>query len=160
MSEIYINIPDAPGDGTKTSYEGQIRCYGISHGIDLPVVQKGAARTAGSSYHGSIELMHKLDKASPKLRQLAAKGAGLGNLTITRIRMLNGTSQAGEIITIKNCELAYLSMETRVNSGRDGVDDTPVEIFGIDYEDITWEYKIVTDGSVASSASAEFSALA
>ena len=104
--------------------------------------------------------MHKLDKASPKLRQLAAKGAGLGNLTITRIRMLNGTSQAGEIITIKNCELAYLRMETRVNSGRDGVDDTPVEIFGIDYEDITWEYKIVTDGSVASSASAEFSALA
>ena len=159
MSEIYVDISDAPGDATKEGFIGQIKCFGISHGIDLPVVQRGTARTAGSSYHGAIELVHRLDAASPKLRQLAAKGRGLGNVTVTRIRMLNGTSQAGEIISLTNCELAYLRSETRVNAARDDVDDVPLEVFGIDYEDIKWDYKIVENGQVSSNASAEFSAL-
>ena len=65
MSHFAVAITDIPGEETLVNWLDQITCRSMKHGIDMPVVAKGADRTDGASMHGSIVLEHDIDAATP-----------------------------------------------------------------------------------------------
>ena len=156
MSNILVKIPGIEGEATLPGYEGQIQCQAMQHGIDLPVVSQGAARTEGASIHASIMLVHEIDKSTPLLRLQTAQTTNLASVVITRMRMVGQEPKPAEIITLGTAELVSVYLETPL--GQDGRPaDMPVEVFVIDYEEIKWEYKYYVGGVEDSTVAGSYS---
>ena len=156
MSTLLTHIADAPGGGALRTFRAvqgtdvvgePIVCSKIQHGLDLPIVTSSTERTTGASLHGSIRLTHSLDKASPKLRELCATKANLGEVHIVRIGAGGVTSGDGdvEVIRLGGTKIGSVAMET--GSSADGPNNTPVEVFTLDYSEITWDWKEGTSWS-------------
>ena len=153
MSTILVYIPGIPGDGesrTIGTAQRTIRCTAMQHGIDLPVVTKGSARTPGYSVHGSVTLKHELDQATPKLREAACLGTDLGEVHIIRTTLEDGSRVDAETIKLGQTRLAHVSLETLPNGEGTGCADVPFEVFTLDYEEIVWDWRYRPDGGVAS----------
>ena len=132
----------------------------MQHGIDLPVVAKTAGRAAGYSMHGAIAFRHALDKATPKLRQAAAKGTVLGEVTILHMEVEGAASVVSETIRLGKTTVASVGMETATVVDSESGDlkpaALPYEVFELDYEEIVWERRYVApvaEGSTAATAS-------
>lgn len=156
MSTIFVSIPSVPGEATTAGFLDQIRCQGMQHGIDLPVMQHRATRIEGSSMHGSIRLTHSIDKATPKLRQAAAAAESKDEIIISRTRLVGETETALETITLKNAYVAQVNILMRLNETGDGPADMPIEEFTLDYEEITWDYKYMLGDATQSTVSATY----
>ena len=156
MSNILVSIPGIQGDAVLPGYEGQIQCVAMQHGIDLPVISQGAARTEGASIHGSVVLTHEIDSASPLLRLQTAETRNLATVVITRIRMVGTQPLPADIITLGHAELVSIYLETRVGADSRPA-DMPVEMFLIDYEEIKWEYKYFVGGVEDSTVAGRYS---
>ena len=146
MSHIIVEITDIPGEEGLTGFEGQITCRAMQHGVDMPVLAKGSDRTEGASVHASIVLEHNIDKASPLLREACARGTNISDVTITRIKVVGGTSQAADIVKLKTVKLVYVYLDTPFQEDAGEPADMPVEVFALDYEEIKWEHKVYEHG--------------
>lgn len=155
MSDILVSISSIAGESALTGYDGQIECVAMSHVVDLPVVPGNAARVEGTSRHGAIEFTHLLDIASPGLRLAVSAGQNLGEVVITRHRMLGGESRPVETITISDVYVVRVDLDTPVNAnGRP--EDEPHESFSLEYSRIVWESKRFTAGVESGSVTGGF----
>ena len=145
MSKYIVCIPNIDGDGTARTVGGTefkpIQCSSMQHGIDLPVVAKGSARTPGYSNHGSVVLRHELDKATPKLREAAGLGTKVGKVVIIRTEMANAVNVDAETISLGKVRLAGVDMETPVKGDGSEPGDLPQELIALDYEEICWSWR-------------------
>ena len=147
MSNIVVKISGVDGESDLVGYEGQIACQSMRHAIDLPVVSRGSARTEGASRHGAIELAHAFDSASPMLRLAASAGTNLGEAVITRMRMVGGTLNVAEVITLTNTYVVRVDVQTPLDPATSEPAEDPVEVFSLEYSDIHWDYKYYVNGS-------------
>jgi len=157
MSDILVNISGISGESTLAGYEKQIECLAMRHAIDLPVVARGASRVEGASRHGPIELDHTLDLATAGLRTALLSGLNLGQVVITRMRMLEGASTPVETITLNNVYVVRIDLDTGVDQTTGRSADDPVETFSLEYSDIQWDYKKHVDGVEAGSVQGSWS---
>ena len=162
MSTYLVCISDIPGEATSqvigaTTYTTPIECSSMQHGIDLPVVAKTAGRAAGYSMHGAIAFRHALDKATPKLRQAAAKGTVLGEVTILHMEVEGAATVVSETIRLGKTTVASVGMETPIVVDRESGDlkpaGLPYEMFELDYEEIVWERRYVAPPAADGTAS-------
>ena len=116
----------------------------MRHAIDHKITATGG-RKVGSSQHGGIELVHFLDKATPKLHQFAAGGNNKSTSTITRV----DSSGVVETIKLYNTYIVRVDVDTPVHAETLLPDDQkPVETFTLEYSKIEWKY---TDGNTEGS---------
>ena len=155
MAEFMVNITSIQGEGTTTGYADQIACSAMRQAIDLPVVSRGTQRTEGASRHGSIELTHSVDKASPGLRHAASAGKNLGEVIISRLRTIAGAPALAEKITLGNAYVVRVDLDTEVLDGQPW--DEPTERFQLEYSDITWEHNHYVNGVKNSTVSGAWS---
>lgn len=146
MSDIMVAIDGIAGESKLIGYNGQIECLAMRHVIDLPVVARGATRVEGASRHGPIEFDHPFDIASPGLRLALSAGSNLGEVVITRMRLIGGSSQAAEIITLGNTYVVRMDVETFVNAETGRSEEDAIESFALEYSDIRWDYKKYVNG--------------
>ena len=146
MAEYMVKINSIPGESELAGYEEQIECGSMHHAIDLPVVATGATRTEGASRHGAIELTHSIDKATPLLRHAASAGTNLGQVVITRMRMIGGSSKLAETITLANTYVVRVDTDTTLDAAQQRPAEEPTEAFSLDYSEIKWETKWYVDG--------------
>lgn len=141
MSTIYVDIADHDGDVPKTSpYKDQIACSAIRHAISLPVTS-GATRTQGVPNNGPIALIHRVDKASPKLKLSALKGNPLGKVIITRVSTIAGRSVAVETITLTDTYVVRVDVETPLVKSTLELSDELMETFYLTYGAIDWSHE-------------------
>lgn len=140
MSNIYVKIAGIEGESTNPEFSGQIECVAMRHSIDLPVVA-AAVRVEGTSTHGPIALSHRIDKASPILKQSVMTGANLGDVEITRMRNVGGQSRPAETIMLSNAFLVRVDVETLVDETTRELDDELLETFHLEYGEIRWSHK-------------------
>jgi len=146
MSHFAVEISGIGGEESLADYAGTITCRSFKHGIDLPVVAKGADRTDGASIHGSIVLEHEIDAATPALREACARSSNIDDVTITRTKMIGGAVQAADITKLKNAKVVNVYMDTPIDGDTGQPVDMPVEFFVLDYEEIKWEHKVYANG--------------
>lgn len=146
MSDCMVKISGINGESTLTGFNGQIECLAMRHAVDLPVVAQGASRVEGASRHGPIELDHSFDMASASLRLALSAGANVGEVVITRMRMVGGESRPAEIITLGNAYVVRIDVDTPVDATTGRPAEEPIETFSLEYSDIRWDYKKYTNG--------------
>lgn len=154
MSTIHAFIATIPGGGESRTVGGTtqktIKCTAMQHGIDLPVVTKGSARTPGYSMHGSVFLRHELDAATPKLREAAGLGTNLKEVHLIRTVSEGGSNVDAETIKLGKVRVANVAMETLPNADGTGCAELPIEVFTLDYEEIVWDWRYKPEGETAS----------
>ena len=146
MSHFAVEVTGITGDEGLTDFVDQITCHSMKHGIDLPVVAKGSDRTDGASLHGSVILEHRIDSATPALREACAKSLNLADVTITRIKMVGAAVQAADIVKLKTVKVANVYLDTPLDMTNGQPADQPTEFFVLDYEEIKWEHKVYENG--------------
>ena len=159
MSDFLVKIDGIAGESNLTGYEEQIDCIALRHAIDLPVVATGATRVEGSSRHGPIEMDHALDVASPALRLALSAGTNLGQVVITRMRMVGGESRPAEIITLNNVYVVRIDVDVPTDESTGRPADEPIETFALEYGDISWDYKKFANGVEAGSVQGAWSTI-
>jgi len=137
MSNIYVKIAGVEGESGNPEYAGQIECVGIRHAVDLPVVS-AAVRVEGTSTHGPVVLSHRLDKASPALKQAALTGTNLGDVEITRMHNVGGQAKPGETIRLSNAFVVRVDVDTMVDEATRELGDELIESFHLEYSEIRW----------------------
>lgn len=147
MSTIMVNISGNEGEATLDGYKGQIECLSMRHAIELPIVS-GTTRSEGLSRHGPIELIHTVDKSSPTLRFDASKGTKLGNVVISRLRMVGGQMQAVETITLTNAVVVRVDTETPIDPSTNEPGDELLETFALEYSDIAWDQQVFVNNEM------------
>ncbi len=139
MSAIFVKVPDVDGEAVQSNYVDQIECFSMHHAIELPIIPTGSSRTEASSEHGPIMLAHNIDKASPVLRHKALSGANLGEVVITRMRMIDGSLQKAETVTLQNAYLMRVDTYTPIDPAENLPGDQPYEVLSFSYDQINWE---------------------
>lgn len=157
MSLVLVRIPYIPGDSKLPGYEGSIECSSFRHAIDLPVSVHGPARTDGPSRHGTIELAHQIDAATPALRMAVASGENLGQVEISRLRTLAGALVPVERVRIMNAYAVRLELDTLFDWQTGMPSDVPQQTVLLSYDDITWEANAYVDGISAGSVRGSWS---
>ena len=138
MSNILVSISSIPGEATGTDNTNKIACFSMRHTVNLPVKADTATRTEGSSVHGALELVHTVDKATPLLREAAMDGTNLGEVTITRMGVVDGTEQVVETITLQNVYITRVDLDAPVDLSTMLPADDPMETFAMEYSQIVW----------------------
>ena len=156
MSHFAVEITGITGEESLAEYADAIRCSSMQHGIDLPVVAKGTDRTDGASMHGSLVLEHKIDSASPALREACAKSTNISDVTITRIKMIGQTHQAADITKLKTVGIVSVYLDTPVDPETGQPSDEPTEFIVLDYDEIKWEHKVYTNGVESSTVAGSY----
>ena len=142
MATIMVKIGTTnpiEGEATLSGYENQIECSVMRHAIDLPVITSSTSAKrveSGGSRHGTVELTHRIDKASPKLRQNLCQGSNLGTVTITRLASGNTKD---ETIELKNAHCQQIQVDTPVDSATGEPADEVLETFCLSYDEISWQ---------------------
>lgn len=144
MSQILVKIPNVTGDATATDFAGQIQCTGLRHAVDVTVSAKTSQRTEGASNNGPVELSHKVDQASPALREKVAGNSELGTVVISRL----DSGATVETLTLYSAKLVRLDVETLYDPVNGQPADQLLETFALSYDAIQWSY---TDGSITGS---------
>ena len=139
MSNIVAQISEIDGSATDAGFVDRIKCTAIRHAMSLAVSNRTSTRTASVATHGSIELTHALDKASPKLKLKAAQGTNLGTVTIDRLKTVRGTPTSVERWTLENAYLTKVELDTPVEHTTNEAGE-PTEKFHLAYSGIQWSY--------------------
>lgn len=147
MSEYMVDIATIPGESELEGYVDKIECISMHHAIELPIVADASVRTEGTSWHGAIELAHSIDKATPLLRHAAAAGTNLGEVTITRLRMVGGAIQVAETITLQDAYVLRVDTDTPLDPEAAEPAEQPLESFSLAYGGIKWDATHYVDGA-------------
>ena len=142
MSNIYVQIPDVTGESTSANYSGQIECLGVGHGMVSPV-RSTKPRYQGSTEHGPVVLYHRLDNASPALRNLALGGDSLDTndeVTINVVSTIGGQQVVTETITLSGVKVESVELVTLVDQASGEPGNQLLEAFSLSYsQKIEWD---------------------
>ena len=138
MSTILVKIPDVNGSSMIQGHENEIECSGISHAISKQMVAK-ATRTEGASRHGPVQLTHNVDRATPKLKDLATKGTVVPSVVVEEMRMVGEEHQTIYKMELTNVAVIRVEVDTPI----DPTTNEPgamTETFGLSYTKMDWTY--------------------
>lgn len=138
MSTILVKIPNVNGSSTISGHQDEIECSAISHAISKQMVAK-ATRTEGASRHGPIVLTHAIDRASPKLKDLAMRGTVLDAVEIDEMRMVGEEYQTVYHMRARNAVVVRVELETPVDPTTNEP-GAPTETFALAYTAVDWTY--------------------
>lgn len=138
MSTILVNIPNVNGSSTIAGHNDEIECSAIRHAMSKQMVAK-ATRTEGSSRHSAIELTHGIDRATPKLKDLATKGTVLDSVVIDEMRMVGEEFQTIYKLELKNAVVVRVEVDTPLDPTTNEP-GAPTETFALTYTGLDWTY--------------------
>ena len=139
MSRIVVKIPTIAGQSTEAGFVAQIQCTAMRHAMSIPVSNTQSTRTGGIATHGSIEMTHRIDKATPGLKLAATKGTGLNTVAITRLKTVAGKPAPVEKWTLSNAYVTRVELDTPVDHATNEPGE-PVERFHLAYAGIQWDF--------------------
>ncbi len=84
--QIFVNIGGIPGESTDAHHKGWCDAFsysdGVSQGYNPAYSNPGGGRQAMRADFAPISIVKQIDAASPKLREAAAKGTHIPQVTI------------------------------------------------------------------------------
>lgn len=152
--DTFLKIDGVDGESAASGMEKQIEIYSFSWGESNNVNMSGGGHAAGKASFADLNVMKKLDKASPVLMKKCAAGEHIKSAILT-MRKATGTSgqqQAFAVITLSDVMISSIQL-----SGSSGGDDTPTESVSLAYAKMKVEYSQQgNDGKLTKAASFEY----
>jgi type VI secretion system secreted protein Hcp len=140
-SLIFAKIGDIKGESTDAKHKDEIEVLSFSWGVtNTPPAGGGQA---GKATFQDLSIVHRIDKASPKLLLACATGKHLPDATITHRKAGKGQQ---EYLIVKMNDLIITGV---VHSGNSGQQETGSETVSMAFAKVDFEYKPQkTDGSL------------
>lgn len=128
----YLKIGNINGESTERAHKDWILIEGFSQGIAAAEANTGAARLRATAIFEDLMITKKIDKATPKLMELCAKGQVIPELELD---MVTPNGRLYYKITLNNVSIKSIRTTTSSDANRALVDE-----ISFSYSKITWEY--------------------
>jgi type VI secretion system secreted protein Hcp len=127
----YLKIGDIKGESTDRGHKEWIIIESVSQGLEQQQTTTATTRRRGSVVLKNLIITKKLDKATPKLMELCAKGQVVPELVLDMVA--NG--RVYYKVTLNNVKISSINTGSLCKPDCNLVDD-----LSISYSKITWEY--------------------
>jgi type VI secretion system secreted protein Hcp len=144
-SDIFAKIGDIKGEATDAKHKDEIEVLSFSWGVTNPAPAGGSGGGGGSgkATFQDLSIVHRIDKASPKLFEACATGKHLPEATITHRKAGKGQQ---EYLIVKMNDVIITGV---VHSGSAGEPDTGSETVMMAFAKVALDYKAQKfDGSL------------
>ena len=131
--DIFAKLGDIKGESTDDKHKDEVEVLSYSWGVTNPVhIGTGGGGGAGRATFQDLSIVHKIDKASPKLLEACATGEHLKEATITHRKAGKGQQ---DFLIVKMNDVII----TSVTHGGSG--DGHSENVSINFGKVALEYK-------------------
>jgi type VI secretion system secreted protein Hcp len=138
MDVIILDMgPDVKGEATMRGFEDKIELHSFSHGVAMQITGdiSDPQRTSGRPNHQDMTVTKYLDKSSPFLNKSCCQGQ-----TFPQVEIIIGRNDSGSVnelvrYTMKNVLISSISVGG-------GAGDKPVETLTLNYNQISWSYRL------------------
>lgn len=141
----YLKIGDIKGESTERGHKEWIEIESITQGLEQKPMATGATRRLSSVVLNDLLFTKKLDKATPKLMELCAKGQVVPELVLDFVT--NGNVYYK--VTFGNARISRINTSTNCDPECELMDDV-----SISYSKVTWEYWESTGNKVVATYNA------
>ena len=128
----FLKIGDINGESTERAHKDWITIESFSLGIAPKQAATGSTRRRGAVVFEDLIIIKKLDKSTPKLMELCAKGQVVPELVLD---MLSIDGSLYYKVTLNKVKINSISTSTACDSDCKLLDEV-----AFSYSKITWEY--------------------
>ena len=128
----FMKIGDIDGESTNRGYVDWIVIDAFTNALEQSPQATGATRRRGSVEFADIMVTKKVDKSTPKLMELCAKGQVVPVLEMV---LLAKDNKPFYKITLNNVRVSSIISKSECNPECEMMDE-----FSLNYSKITWEY--------------------
>ncbi len=133
-TDIFAKIGDIKGDSTDNKHKDEVEVLSYSWGVtNTGNIGTGGGGGAGRATFQDLSIVHKIDKASPKLLQACATGQHLKEATITFRKAGKGQQ---DFLIIKMNDVIITGVAQSAPSSEAGS-----EIVSLEFAKVDWEFK-------------------
>ena len=135
--DAFLKIDGIPGESSDDKHKDWIEVLSFAHQMDQPA-SATASSTGGATAervnHGTFDIRHLLDKASPKLYEACCTGRHLKEVTLELCRA------GGDKMKYLEVKLEQVLVSKVEASGQASDDGFPSEVIKFSYGKIRWTY--------------------
>jgi type VI secretion system secreted protein Hcp len=132
--DIFAKIADIKGESTDNKHKDEVEVLSYSWGVTNPGhIGTGGGGGAGRATVQDLSIVHKIDKASPKLLQACATGEHLKEATVTFRKAGKGQQ---DFLIIKMNDVIITGVVQSALSSEAGSETVSLEFAKVD-----WEFK-------------------
>ncbi len=136
--DAYIKIDGIPGESTDDKHKEWIEVVSYDHRIEQPAsatASSSGGATAERVNHDTFNIVHLLDKASPKLAEACCTGKHIKEVTLELCRA------GGDKLTYMEVKMEQVIVSKVATSGYGtGESSFPSENISLSYGKIKWKY--------------------
>lgn len=152
--DAFIKIDGIPGESTDGKHKDWIEVVSYNHKVEQPASSTASSvggATAERVNHGTFNIVHQLDKATPKLLEACCTGKHIKEVVFELCRAGGDKVKYMEI----KLEQVLISRVEEVGASESGV-GYPTETVALSYGKIKWTYtqQKREDGSAGGNVSA------
>lgn len=135
--DAFMKVDGIPGESSDAKHKDWIELLSFAHSLEQP-----ASATASSSggaaaervNHGSYDIVHLLDKSSPKLYEACCTGKAIKEVTIELCR------SGGDKVKYLEIKLEQVLISKVESAGASNDQGFPSEKISLSYGKIKWTY--------------------
>jgi type VI secretion system secreted protein Hcp len=132
--DIFAKIGDIKGESTDSKHKDEVEVLSYSWGVTNPgQLGTGGGGGAGRATFQDLSIVHKIDKASPRLLQACATGQHLKEATITFRKA--GQKQQDFLIIKMNDVIITGVLQSALSS------EAGSETVSLEFAKVDWEFK-------------------
>ena len=132
--DIFAKIGDIKGESTDSKHKDEVEVLSYSWGVTNPGhIGTGGGGGAGKATFQDLSIVHKIDKASPKLLEACATGQHLKEATVTFRKAGKGQQ---DFLIIKMNDVIITGVVQSAPSSEAGSETVSLEFAKVD-----WEFK-------------------
>ncbi len=131
----FINIKGVKGESTDKSHDGWIDLLSIDLGLNSGLLGGRAGSRSSWRGHNAIQVVKKIDKASPLLLKSASRGEKLGTVVLEFVTRDSQGTPSYLKLTMTDVVISS------VTPSGSGGDDRPTETVSLSFKTVKWEYE-------------------
>ena len=132
--DIFAKLGDIKGESTDDKHKDEVEVLSYSWGVTNPVhIGSGGGAGTGKATFQDLSIVHRIDKASPKLLEACATGVHLKEATITFRKA--GKGQQDFLIIKMNDVIVTGVVQSALSS------DAGSETVSLEFGKVDWELK-------------------
>jgi type VI secretion system secreted protein Hcp len=131
QAAIYVRFEGIDGGSLDRDHRNWCDAVTFSHGLNHPASATGSTRRRGSVEYGALSITRRIDKASPKLEEAAARGNTIPRVTL---HVTASSADAGRVpyyqVVLTNVVITSYTVQGSSES-------PPTEEVGLSFEQIS-----------------------
>jgi type VI secretion system secreted protein Hcp len=133
--DAFLKIDGIPGESKDSKHKDWIEIQHFNHHLEQPAsatASSSGGATAERVSHGTFDIIHPLDRATPKIHEACCTGRHIKEVILELFRASDGGPVKYAEIRLEQAIISKVSLS--------GGSDFPTEVLSFSYGKIKWTY--------------------